>query len=108
PPPPHGALAAPRRRPATAPPPPAPRPGVVENMSWFAPPDQPEKRYVLFGEGGGAQLAAEAGVPLLAQLPLQLPPEEDRPLVLSQPDSPAGVALKGLAQQLRKRLATPR
>ena len=82
--------------------------GVVENMSWFAPPDQPEKRYVLFGEGGGAQLAAEAGVPLLAQLPLQLPPEEDRPLVLSQPNSPAGVALKGLAQQLRKRLATPR
>lgn len=82
--------------------------GVVENMSWFAPPDQPEKRYVLFGEGGGAQLAAEAGVPLLAQLPLQLPAAEGQPLVLSQPDSPAGGALKGLAQQLRKRLATPR
>ena len=82
--------------------------GVVENMSWFAPPDQPEKRYALFGKGGGAQLAAEARVPLLAQLPLQLPPEEDQPLVLSQPDSPAGVALQGLAQQLRRRLLTPR
>ena len=81
--------------------------GVVENMSWFAPPDQPEKRYALFGEGGGARLAAEAGVPLLAQLPLQLPPEEDQPLVLSQPDSPAGVTLKGLAQQLRRRLVAP-
>ncbi|KKZ14363.1 MAG: sodium:proton antiporter [Candidatus Synechococcus spongiarum 142] len=82
--------------------------GVVENMSWFAPPDQPEKRYALFGEGGGAQLAAEARVPLLAQLPLQLPPQEDQPLVLSQPDSPAGVALQGLAQQLRRRLMPPR
>ena len=81
--------------------------GVVENMSWFVPPDQPEKRYALFGEGGGARLAAEAGVPLLAQLPLQLPPEEDQPLVLSQPDSPAGVNLKGLAQQLRRRLVAP-
>ena len=78
--------------------------GVVENMSWFAPPDQPEKRYALFGQGGGAQLAAEAGVPLLAQLPLQLPPKEDQPLVLSQPDSPAAAALKELAQQLRRRL----
>lgn len=81
--------------------------GVVENMSWFAPPDQPEKRYALFGEGGGSQLAAEARVPLLAQLPLQLPPEEGQPLVLSQPDSPASVALQGLAQQLRRRLVTP-
>ena len=26
--------------------------GVVENMSAFIPPDQPEKRYALFGEGG--------------------------------------------------------
>ena len=82
--------------------------GVVENMSWFAPPDQPEKRYALFGQGGGAQLAAEARVPLLAQLPLQMPPKEDQPLVLSHPDSPAAVALQGLARQLRQRLVSPR
>lgn len=81
--------------------------GVVENMSWFSPPDQPEKRYLLFGKGGGKQLADEARVPLLAQLPLQPPAEEEQPLVLSQPDSPAGVALQGLAQQLCKRLVSP-
>jgi len=84
--------------------------GVVENMSWFIPPDQPNKRYALFGEGGGAQLAGEAQVPLLAQLPLQMQGVEDgdrgKPLVLSQPDSPAGVALNALAQQLRNRLMT--
>jgi len=84
--------------------------GVVENMSWFIPPDQPNKRYALFGEGGGAQLAGEAQVPLLAQLPLQMQGVEDgdrgKPLVLSQPDSPAGVALNALALQLRNRLMT--
>ena len=47
--------------------------GVVENMSWFVPPDLPDRRYALFGEGAGARLAAEYNVPLLAQLPLQLP-----------------------------------
>ena len=42
--------------------------GVIENMSWFTGDDG--KRYELFGAGGGAELAAELDVPLLAQLPL--------------------------------------
>jgi len=42
--------------------------GVVENMSWFIGDDG--KRYAIFGEGGGAKLAQEAGVELLAQIPL--------------------------------------
>ena len=42
--------------------------GVIENMSWFTGDDG--KRYELFGSGGGAELAAELDVPLLAQLPL--------------------------------------
>ena len=42
--------------------------GVIENMSWFTGDDG--KRYRLFGEGGGAQLAADLGVPLLGQIPL--------------------------------------
>lgn len=44
--------------------------GVVENMSYFVPPDMPEKKYHLFGEGGGERLAKNAGVPLLANIPL--------------------------------------
>ena len=43
--------------------------GVVENMSVFIPPDRPEASYAIFGSGGGATLAAEADVPLLAELP---------------------------------------
>ena len=50
--------------------------GVVENMSWFTPPEQPERRYPIFGSGGGERLATEAGVPLLAQIPIELPVQE--------------------------------
>ncbi len=46
--------------------------GVVENMSFFIPPDMPHLKYELFGKGGGKQLASEYSVPLLAQLPMEL------------------------------------
>jgi ATP-binding protein involved in chromosome partitioning len=46
--------------------------GVVENMSYFIPPDAPEKKYYIFGEGGGRQVAHEAGVPLLGNIPINL------------------------------------
>jgi len=44
--------------------------GVVENMSWFIPDDAPDKKYPIFGEGGGKQLAKKANAVLLGQLPL--------------------------------------
>lgn len=44
--------------------------GVVENMSWFIPDDMPEKKYPIFGEGGGKQLAKKSNAVLLGQLPL--------------------------------------
>ena len=45
--------------------------GVIENMTYFIPPDQPEKSYEIFGSGGGKQLASENNVPLLAQVPIE-------------------------------------
>ncbi len=78
--------------------------GVVENMSTFIPPDAPDKRYAIFGSGGGALLAAEGGVPLLAELPLELPVREGgdagMPVVLSAPDSASGQAFLGLADRI--------
>jgi ATP-binding protein involved in chromosome partitioning len=44
--------------------------GVVENMSWFTPDDMPDKKYAIFGEGGGKKLAQMSQSVLLAQLPL--------------------------------------
>jgi ATP-binding protein involved in chromosome partitioning len=42
--------------------------GVIENMSWFTGDDG--RRYELFGQGGGQELADDLNVPLLAQVPL--------------------------------------
>ena len=43
--------------------------GIIENMSWFKPDDQ-DKKYFLFGKGGGKKLSEEYSIDLLAQLPL--------------------------------------
>ena len=84
--------------------------GIVENMSYFVCPHCHERSDV-FLSGGGARLAAELGVPLLGQVPLQagMPELADRgePIVVSQPDSPAGLALRELARSVAARVAPP-
>ena len=75
--------------------------GVAENMSYFSPPDLPDRRYALFGEGGGRKLAEEAGVPLLAEIPLEQAAREAGdagvPVVLREPDGAAARAFEALA-----------
>ena len=44
--------------------------GIVENMAWFSPDDMPERRYPIFGAGGGAKLAKMSQSMLLGQIPL--------------------------------------
>jgi ATP-binding protein involved in chromosome partitioning len=44
--------------------------GIVENMAWFTPDDMPDKKYYLFGQGGGQKLADKCETALLGQLPL--------------------------------------
>ena len=44
--------------------------GVVENMSYFIPDDAPDKKYHIFGTGGGQKLAKEYNLPFLGELPL--------------------------------------
>jgi len=43
--------------------------GLIENMSWFQPEKQ-EKKYFLFGRGGGDELAREYSLELMSQIPL--------------------------------------
>jgi ATP-binding protein involved in chromosome partitioning len=45
--------------------------GIVENMSYFLCPSDGVK-YAIFGEGGGTREAARLGVPLLAQIPIEM------------------------------------
>jgi ATP-binding protein involved in chromosome partitioning len=50
--------------------------GVVENMSYFQPPESEEKYYI-FGKGGSEKLAESLGTELIAQLPIIAPKEGD-------------------------------
>lgn len=78
--------------------------GVVENMSYFIPPDQPDRQYDIFGSGGGEKLAQELDVPLIGCVPLEIPVRQggDRgmPIVIAQPDSASAQALKAIAQKV--------
>jgi ATP-binding protein involved in chromosome partitioning len=78
--------------------------GVVENMSYFIPPDLPDKQYDIFGSGGGEKLAQELNVPLIGCVPLEIPVRQggDRgvPIVIDQPESASAKALKAIAQKV--------
>ena len=44
--------------------------GLVENMAWFTPAEHPDEKYYIFGRDGGARMAKELSLKLLAQIPL--------------------------------------
>ena len=75
---------------------------VVENMSWFR--GEEEKRYDIFGSGGGEALANELDVPLLGQVPLVTELREGgdvgRPIVVSNPESEAASIFREMARLL--------
>lgn len=78
--------------------------GIVENMSYFVPPDMPDKQYDIFGSGGGERTAAELGVPLLGRIPLEIPLREGGdsgvPIVVGQPDSASARELRAIAGRI--------
>jgi ATP-binding protein involved in chromosome partitioning len=69
--------------------------GIVENMSVHVCSHCGHAEHI-FGAGGGARLAAEHGVALLGELPLDMRIREQadggRPTVVADPDSPAALA----------------
>lgn len=73
--------------------------GIVENMSWFTGDDG--KKYEIFGSGGGAELAAELGVPLLGSVPLvpslRHGADVGEPVQVAAPDSEAAAAFVTIA-----------
>lgn len=74
--------------------------GVIENMSSFT--CDHGTSYPLFGEGGGEALATEAGVPLLATIPLEpsvaAGGDEGAPVALTS--GPAAEAFVALAERI--------
>ena len=76
--------------------------GVVENMSYLQLPNG--EKMMIFGEGGGANLAAISGTTLLGTIPieqeLRAGGDEGMPIVIKDPSSDAAKALKGIAEKI--------
>ena len=90
--------------------------GVVENMAYLetlCPHCDQAHRVEVFGSGGGEEVAAKLTtrlgyqVPVLGQVPLdptlRIAGDEGVPVTAGDPDSPSGLALTAIAEQLAKR-----
>jgi len=77
--------------------------GIIENMAWFTPEDDPEKKYYIFGKEGAKILAKEFDIPLLGEIPIFEKIREDAdagtPSALDK-NSVQGKAFKSLAQNV--------
>lgn len=83
--------------------------GIVENMSYFIPPDLPDRSYDLFGSGGGEKAAQELQVPLLGRIPLEIALREGGdvgiPIVIDNPESASAIALTAIAKQIAAKIS---
>lgn len=83
--------------------------GIVENMSYFIPPDLPDRQYDLFGSGGGEKTSQELGIPLLGCIPLEITLRQggDRglPIVVAEPESPSAQALIAIAKSIAAKVS---
>jgi ATP-binding protein involved in chromosome partitioning len=86
----------------------APVLGLIENMSFHVCPGC-GTRADLFGHGGGARMAAEAGIPFLGEIPLVRAIREagdaGTPIVAADPAHPQSRAFHEIAERVLVRLA---
>ncbi|NBB85176.1 MAG: P-loop NTPase [Bacteroidetes bacterium] len=72
--------------------------GIVENMAFFTPPDLPDRKYYLFGQGGARRLARDLDVPFLGEIPIEQAVRESgddgEPIVAAAPDSASAKAFR--------------
>jgi ATP-binding protein involved in chromosome partitioning len=80
--------------------------GVIENMSYFE--NNEGKKYTIFGDGGGDNLAKQFGLDVLAKIPISEDTNSDAdsgaPLLLQQKDSPTKLALQKLVKTISEKL----
>ena len=83
--------------------------GIIENMSYFTPPELPDKKYYIFGQGGGERVAKELGVDFLGEVPIdpRIATDGDlgKPIVMSEPDSASAMALRTIAGDIVRKIA---
>jgi len=82
--------------------------GIIENMSYFTPPDAPDKKYYIFGENGGKETAAEHSIDFIGELPLQTAIREGgdkgQPVTLNW-ESKEAQAFNAMADTLVRKIA---
>jgi ATP-binding protein involved in chromosome partitioning len=82
--------------------------GIVENMSTYVCPHCGE-RDDLFGHGGAQKAADSLGIPFLGEVPLDAAirrySDEGTPVVLAEPESPSGTALREIAGRLAQQVS---
>jgi len=83
--------------------------GMVENMAYFTPPDQPDRKYYLFGRNGARELSHELDVPFLGQIPIEQKVrksgDDGTPVVRAHPDSRSAAAFDEVADELVEQVA---
>jgi ATP-binding protein involved in chromosome partitioning len=81
--------------------------GLIENMSYFVSPSD-QRRYEIFGSGGGEREAKRLRVPLLGQIPIDIATREagDRgmPIAAEEPNSVVGAEFNRIARELLAKL----
>jgi len=82
--------------------------GIIENMSTHICSNCSHEEHI-FGEGGGAAMAQEAGVTLLGALPLEMrirqQADSGKPTVVAEPDCRAAQIYGEIARKASARLA---
>jgi ATP-binding protein involved in chromosome partitioning len=81
--------------------------GVVENMAYFADPST-GRPIEIFGRGGAKATAAQLRAPFLGEIPIEVALrqscDDGRPLVATDPSSPAAQAFLAIAEAVAGRL----
>lgn len=84
--------------------------GIIENMSWFTPPDMPEKKYYIFGKHGARNLARKLEVPFLGGIPIvesiRQTSDDGKPIVASDPESKAAESFIEISNRVEQALIT--
>jgi len=83
--------------------------GIVENMAFFIPPDDPSKKYYIFGKDGATLLARKLGITVLGKIPIEeetrVAADEGEPIVIRNPESSSAKAFVAVAEAAAQQVA---
>jgi len=83
--------------------------GIVENMAYFIPPDQPDKKYYIFGKEGAQKLAKKMDTNMLGEIPIEQSIRESgdkgEPIAVADDTSASAEAFLELANRVAQQIS---